>query len=64
MARLLVGINVIMGLLLFFFLSQITSFDHFDTSAARVIVFIVAAMLLWNTVYLAFGSEAGWFRRR
>ena len=64
MPRLLLGINVIMGFLLFFLLSQITSFNHFGTSAARVIVFIVAAMLIWNTVYLAFGSESGWYRRR
>jgi hypothetical protein len=57
-------INAIMGLLLFFFLSGITSMSAFEASAARVIVFIVAAMLLGNTVYLAFGDEAGWFRRR
>ena len=64
MIRLLMAINATMGLLLFFFLSDISSMSAFDTSGARVIVFVVAAMLLGNTVYLAFGDESGWFRRR
>jgi hypothetical protein len=64
MLQMLMGVNAIMGLLLFFFLSDITSMNAFESSGARVIVFIVAAMLLANTVYLAFGNEAGWFRRR
>ncbi len=64
MTRLMIWANGIMGLLLFFLLAEITTMNDFETSGARIIVFIVGAMLLGNTVYLAFGSEAGWFRRR
>lgn len=55
---------MVMGLLLFFTLSEISKWNLFDSSGARLIAFILGVMLLGNAVYLAFGGEAGLAGRR
>lgn len=57
MSRLLVFVNMVMGLLLFFTLAEISNWALFDTHGARLIAFILGVMLLGNAIYLAFGTE-------
>lgn len=58
MLRLLVFVNMIMGLILFFTLSEVSTWALFDTSGARLTAFILGVMLLGNAIYLAFGTES------
>ena len=57
MTRLLSWVNLIMGLLLFFVLSEIVGWDWFLTPGSKLIVFILSVLLVGNAVFLAFGSE-------
>jgi hypothetical protein len=56
--------NVVGGMILFFAMSGITSWVMFSTPEARIFPFLIGVLLLANAVYLAFGSEASWVRRR
>jgi len=57
MSRLLVFVNMVVGLLLFFTLSEISNWALFNTSGARLLAFILAVVALGNAIYLAFGTE-------
>lgn len=65
MLRLLIGINAITGLVLFYFLSGISAnVDYFKTNADKISIFLAGAMLFVNVIYLAFLSETGLLQRR
>jgi hypothetical protein len=58
----LVLLNIICGLLLFFAMSGMTSWVLFATPAAKIFPFIVGMLLLGNGVY--FGLRLIWAERR
>jgi hypothetical protein len=45
-------------------MSGITNWVMFSSPEARIFPFLIGILLLANAVYLAFGSEASWVRRR
>lgn len=58
----LVLLNIICGLLLFFAMSGMTSWAIFATPAAKIFPFIIGMLLLGNGVY--FGLRLLWTERR
>jgi hypothetical protein len=64
MSQFLSWVNVVAGFILFFAMSGITNWVMFSSPEARIFPFLIGILLLANAVYLAFGSEASWVRRR
>lgn len=65
MSRLLILVNLIAGLFLFFAMSDIVmSWNYFATSGTKLAAFILGIVAMGNAVYLAFRNEGGATRRR
>lgn len=64
MSQFLSFVNVVAGFTLFFAMSGITTWVVFTTPEAKVFPFVIGILLLINAVYLIFGSEMSWSRRR
>ena len=64
MAQFLSWVNIVGGMILFFAMSGITSWVMFSSPEARIFPFLIGILLLGNAVYLSFGSEVNWMRRR
>ena len=64
MSQFLSWINVVGGLILFFAMSGITSWVIFSTPEAKIFPFLIGVLLLGNAVYLSFGNDVSWMRRR
>jgi hypothetical protein len=65
MSRLLILVNLVIGLFLFFAMSDmVASWNYFTTSGTKLAAFILGIVAIGNAVYLACGNRAGAIRHR
>jgi hypothetical protein len=62
---LLLGIsNMIVGLVLFFGMTNISSWEMFANPEAKIFPFILGVLLFCNGIYLTLRGEASWSQQR